>query len=100
MVVICLPSAALTGSEHERVATPLMCTVQAPHCAMPQPYLVPVIPSESRSTQSKGVSGSTSTLWVWPLIDRDAICILPLVAVVDHHRSGEKQIVTASVCGL
>ena len=37
------------------------CTVQAPHCAMPQPYLVPVMPSVSRSTHSSGVSGSTST---------------------------------------
>src|SRR5437763_16123744 len=100
MVVICLPSAALTGSEHERVATPLMCTVQAPHCAMPQPYLVPVMPSESRSTQSKGVSGSTSTLWVRPLIDRDAMCMLPLVAVVDPHRSDERQLVSSRVCGL
>jgi hypothetical protein len=25
IVVICLPSAALTGNEHERVATPSMC---------------------------------------------------------------------------
>src|SRR5258708_4837358 len=27
-----------------------MWTVQAPHCAMPQPYLVPVIPRTSRMT--------------------------------------------------
>jgi hypothetical protein len=42
------------------MATPSMCTVQAPHWAMPQPNLVPVKPSVSRSTHSNGVSGSTS----------------------------------------
>ena len=31
MVVICLPAAALTGIEHERIATPSIWTVQAPH---------------------------------------------------------------------
>src|SRR6516225_7749826 len=62
IVVICLPSAALTGTEHERMATPSMCTVQAPHWAMPQPYLVPVRPIVSRNTHSSGVLGSTSTV--------------------------------------
>ena len=41
--------------------------VQAPHSAIPQPNLVPVMPSRSRSTQSRGVSSSTSTLWGVPL---------------------------------
>src|SRR6185312_15090306 len=27
---------------HERVATPLMCTVHAPHCPTPQPNFVPL----------------------------------------------------------
>src|SRR3954462_13855681 len=44
MVVIFLPAAADTGNEQERVGVPSMCTVQAPHWAMPQPYLVPVSP--------------------------------------------------------
>jgi hypothetical protein len=44
-----------------------MWTVQAPHSAIPQPNLVPVMPSTSRSTQSRGVSPSTSTLWGVPL---------------------------------
>src|SRR5712671_3164660 len=34
---------------------------------MPQPYFVPVKPSDSRSTQSSGVAGSTSTLSCLPL---------------------------------
>src|SRR5262245_54243882 len=73
MVVICLPSAALTGSEHERTASPSTCTVQAPHWAMPQPYLVPVRPMFSRIAHNSGVSGGTSTLWGCPLIVRRAI---------------------------
>src|SRR5437868_13505265 len=57
-----------TGTEHERITSPLMCTEQAPHCATPQPYLVPVSPTCSRMTQSRGVSASTSTSRVLPLI--------------------------------
>src|SRR6266567_2233752 len=60
IVVICLPTASLTGSEHERTASPLICTVQAPHWEMPQPYLVPVRPTFSRITHKRGVSGATS----------------------------------------
>jgi hypothetical protein len=37
-------SARETGATHERTASPLICTVQAPHCAMPHPYFVPVRP--------------------------------------------------------
>jgi hypothetical protein len=33
---------------------------------MPHPNLVPVNPIVSRNTQSSGVSGSTSTLWMRP----------------------------------
>src|SRR5437870_10161040 len=59
-----------TGMEQERRTSPLICTEQAPHCAMPQPYLVPVRPTCSRITQSRGVVGSTSTSWDLPLIVR------------------------------
>ena len=61
MVVTLAPPGCRLGTWHERVATPSMCTVQAPHWAMPQPYFVPVSPMVSRNTHSKGVSGSTST---------------------------------------
>ena len=44
------------------------CTVQAPHCAMPQPNLVPVMPSTSRSTQSSGMSPGASKVRFSPLI--------------------------------
>ena len=62
-----------TGVEHERSGSPSTCTVQAPHWAMPQPYLVPVRPRSSRRTQSSGVSGSTSTSRRWPftVMERD-----------------------------
>src|SRR5258707_45471 len=60
MVVIPFVPTELTRIKHERMATPSRCTVQAPHNPLPQPYLVPVSPSESRSTHSSGVSGSPS----------------------------------------
>src|SRR6185437_15165332 len=50
----------------ERTASPSTWTVQAPHCAMPQPKFVPVIPSSSRMTQSSGVSDSTSSEYAFP----------------------------------
>src|ERR1700741_4420104 len=65
MVTICAPSRAPIGTEQDRIAVPLMCTVQAPHCAIPQPNFVPVKPRTSRKTQRSGVSGSM-------LICRDA----------------------------
>ena len=41
--------------------------MQAPQAPMPQPNLVPVSPSVSRSAQRSGVSGATSTGWDLPL---------------------------------
>ncbi|CAG9231666.1 hypothetical protein PSP6_590065 [Paraburkholderia tropica] len=67
-MVILRPSSAATGSTHERTATPSRCTVQAPHCAMPQPNFVPVRPTISRNTQSSGMSGGASIVWVSPLM--------------------------------
>src|ERR1700687_462174 len=67
--------ASLTGTLQERIAVPSIWTVQAPHCAMPQPYFVPVRATFSRIAQSSGVSGSTSTSKVLPLIVRFAIAI-------------------------
>src|SRR5215831_7171812 len=67
---------ALTGTEQDLIATPSMWTVQAPHWAMPQPYLVPVRPSVSRSTHSSGVSGSTSTCCGCSLMVRRSIGVL------------------------
>src|SRR6516164_2154784 len=65
-----------TRMEHERCTSSLMCTEQAPHCAMPQPYLVPVRPTCSRMTHRRGVSASTSTSRTLPLILSFAIDVL------------------------
>jgi hypothetical protein len=51
------PAAAAIGVTQLRIAFPSMCTVQAPHNAIPQPNLVPVRPSTSRRNQSSGISG-------------------------------------------
>src|ERR1700730_18903525 len=67
MVVTFLPATRETVVMHERVASPLMCTVHAPHSAMPQPNFVPVMFKVSRRTQRSGMSGLTSTVWDFPL---------------------------------
>ena len=61
MVVTSLPAARETGVTHDRTASPLRCTVHAPHSAIPQPNFVPVNPRFSRRTHNSGVSGLTST---------------------------------------
>src|SRR6266478_2146363 len=66
MVVTFFPDTLEIGVIHERVASPLMCTVQAPHSAMPHPNFVPVLLSVSRSTHSSGMSGLTSTVSAFP----------------------------------
>src|SRR2546430_9685105 len=86
MVVIFLPSTALMGSEHERIALPSTCTVHAPHCAMPQPYFVPVRPTCSRRTQSSGVSGSTCTSRTLPLMFSFAMGNLLGICSGPHRR--------------
>ena len=62
MVVMRWPTAADTGVTQERTAASPMCTVQAPQSPAPQPNLVPIMPSSSRSAQSSGMSAGTSTL--------------------------------------
>jgi hypothetical protein len=56
-----LPATLPTGVTQERTAWPSTRTVQAPQAATPQPYLVPVMASRSRSTHSSGMAGSAST---------------------------------------
>src|SRR5580765_7677803 len=87
MVVICLPSAPATGITQDRIAAPSRCTVHAPHCATPQPYLVPVRPTCSRITQSRGVLGLTSTSRALPLTVKRAIGSL-LGGIAVQQRGG------------
>src|SRR5260370_40398296 len=67
MVVTCWSATEEIGVMQERVAWPSICTVQAPHCATPQPNLVPCRPTTSRIAQSRGMSGSASRVVGLPL---------------------------------
>src|SRR6186713_2182465 len=84
MVVTGLSPTALTGTWQERTGSPSRCTVQAPHNAMPHPNFVPVRPSESRSTQSRGVSGSTSTSTALPLTLSLVTSLSPMATAPDY----------------
>src|SRR3954462_11389802 len=99
MVVISDVPMLSIGVIQERVGSPSTCTVQAPHSAMPQPNFVPVMPRTSRSTQSSGVSPSTSTEWLVPLMlisndmgaSGDDECLPSrLPAMTALHATGEK----------
>ena len=79
MVVIARPATADTGVVHERSGWPSTCTVHAPHIAIPQPYLVPVSSSFSRSTQRSGVSGEASMRCGLPLTVREITGMLSSV---------------------
>src|SRR5258706_4584612 len=78
MVTTFLLASADIGVTHARPGWPSICTVQAPHKAMPQPNLVPVRPSSSRSTHSSGVSEGRSTSYCLPLMLSLVIFFLPL----------------------
>src|SRR6266852_1977825 len=55
IVVIFFPSMLDTGVMQLRVASPLICTVHAPHSAIPHPNFVPVMFRVSRNTHSKEI---------------------------------------------
>src|SRR5260221_13260184 len=71
---------------HDLIASPSRWTVHAPHCALPQPYLVPVSPITSRSTQSSGIAGSTSTDCFVPLIVRLIALIVRFLSMLSLYR--------------
>lgn len=80
MVVIGLPATSDALVTHERAGSPLTWTVQAPQTPMPQPNLVPLRFSSSRSTQSSGISGSPSYCLGLPLMVN--VIMKPLSALV------------------
>src|SRR5260370_1347923 len=90
MVVTSLPAARDTGVTHDRTASSSRCKVHAPHTAIPQPNLVPVSPSVSRTTQRSGVSGPTSTASSLPLTLSFTMGATPLGGV--HGQSKEWRI--------
>src|SRR5687768_12274894 len=85
MVVTFFPAAADTGVMQDLTGWPSTWTVQAPHCAMPQPNLVPVSPSSSRMTQSSGVSAGCSECASLPLTT-NVIIYSPLQRSFNVHR--------------
>src|SRR5262249_35637845 len=72
-----LPTTSPTAVWHDRTASPLTCTVQAPHRPAPQPNLVPVICNCSLMAQSSGESFAASTDFFCPLIMRSGIVSSP-----------------------
>jgi len=66
-MVVTSPQTSPSATWQERTASPSIWTVQAPQAATPQPYLVPVRFSASRSTQSRGTSSGRSTSCAVPL---------------------------------
>ena len=75
MVTILRPSAARTVVTQETAGLPSRSTVHDPHWPSPQPYFVPVNPKSSRSTSSRGRSGSVSILSALPLTDNRIVAI-------------------------
>src|ERR1700722_1976315 len=98
MVTISFPCAAETVKEQDRTALPSSSTVQAPHWAMPQPYLVPVRPISLRSAHSSGISASISRLCCSPLTLRVIMAglreVRPRIHITEgsggHRRSGKQ----------
>ena len=76
MVTTFLFATAEIGVMQERTGWPSRCTVQAPHSAIPQPNLVPVRPSSSRSVHNRGVSPGKSTFCRLPLMSSGIIVAL------------------------
>src|SRR5713226_8820364 len=66
-VVIFVSTTARAGVTQERTGFPSTSTVQAPHCAMPQPNLAALSSRSLRRTYSKGVSGAAATVRRRPL---------------------------------
>ena len=97
MVVIACPTAALTGITQDRRGMPSRCTVQAPQSATPQPNFVPFMPSRSRKTHRRGMSGSASTLCDLPLIFSVSIALPPISRTVDRFPPRSAGAETSSV---
>src|SRR6185437_14638988 len=83
------------GVMHERVGTPSTCTVQAPQKDMPQPNLVPLRSSSSRSTHRRGVSAVTSTMRFLPFTVIEKAMRNSLVSGMELGRA---QILLAQSC--
>src|SRR6059036_618382 len=79
-MVVMRPFATVdTGVTHDRTGLPSTSTVQAPHCASPQPNFGPFSSKSFLKIYRSGVSGSTDTVLVSPFTLRMKFAILPSV---------------------
>src|SRR5213593_664280 len=79
-IVVMRPFATLaTGVTHDRTGLPSTSTVQAPHCASPQPNFGPFSSRSFLRIYRSGVSGSTDTVLVSPFTLRVKFAMLPSV---------------------
>src|SRR5205823_1087892 len=90
MVVIFLPATADSGVLQDLVGVPSICTVHAPQSPTPQPNLVPVKPSLSRSTQRSGMSGPAWTSRLLPLTT--SVLIFPSPDEVWPGQEGPREV--------
>src|SRR5262245_18220595 len=81
--VVTSPFTPDVGVTQERVAVPLMITAHAPHCPRPQPKRGPCRFRSLRRTYSRGVDGSTSTVWFVPFTFN---VILAMSVTIDRLR--------------
>src|SRR5438552_18759760 len=99
MVTILSPGLrSLIRTEHERRTSPLMCTEQAPHCATPQPYFVPVRPTCSRMTHRSGVPASACTSRTLPLMLSFAMDVLLSLDAESYMRKRTSSKISDSLC--
>src|SRR5712691_12954021 len=83
MVATALPCTADTGMRQENMRSPSMCTMQAPHWPAPQPNLVPVSFSSSRSTHRRRVPSGAATLTCLLLTVNSIAMMAPLCWAAD-----------------
>ena len=86
MVVTFFPAMLETGVPQERTGWPSRWTVHAPQSCIPQPNLVPVMPSVSRKRPQHGSAGVGIDRWS-PAVDverahgRSVLCRVACVAL-------------------
>src|SRR4029450_7152664 len=87
-VVISAPCTDDTGRMHERTASPLIRTVQAPHWPNPQPNRGPCRSRSLQRAYTSGVDGSTSTACDLPLT-RNVNALIGAVSLPTPEKSSQ-----------
>ncbi|MNY18191.1 hypothetical protein D3C86_1515550 [compost metagenome] len=86
-MITSLPTARFIFVTQDLTASPSIWTTQAPHCATPQPYFVPVKPTTSRKNHSSGISLSITTSYSFLLMRMVSIIVYVscYITVCIHH---------------